>query len=250
MKRFLCISLAAAMVMTLAACGGKDASSSKSSDGQQSTAAAQETTEVVKATDATLISSTEENTTEVKVALIPGTLYQLNAEDNAEPIITGVSLDGNQAGTVEGGVNGKPVAAESIRSAFELNEWISVTLESTEKSGISAYIVPHSDDPQTFTDSFVANLQDNVATVALQAPENTDDGSTSWGEVYVHPDYWQAGDYDLVFTSGEKPIARVLIKLYAEGELKNKSDAELQELMNTTMDKAKEQDKENAQNNL
>lgn len=251
MKRILCIPLAAAMLLSFAACGGKDASSSGSDASQQTSAASQqETTAVVAATDATLISSTESGTTEVKAALIPGTLYQLNKDESQEPVITGVSLDGNQVGTTEGGVNGKPTAAEGVRFVFEQNEWISITLESTQKSGVTAYIVPHSDDPETYADTFVANLQENVATVELNAPESTEDGNTSWGETYVHKDYWQEGDYDLVFTSGAKPIARMLLKIYPEGGLKGKSDADLQQLMSSAIDAATAQDKENAQNNL
>ena len=53
----------------------------------------------------------------------------------------------------------------------------------------------------------------------------------SWGEIYRHLDHWQPGNYDFVFLSDNKLIARVGLRFYRESELANPSDEALDKLM-------------------
>ena len=221
------------MIFSLAACS-KNSTSSDASSSSQSSEASEQTT----AAETTAAEAAATGTTGNAEAAVPGVLYQLNAEENKEPVIKAAALDGNRIGnSEEGGVNGKALSADDIRSVFELNEWIYIRLVPAQKTGLKAYIVPHEDDEQTFIDSFAAKLNDDVPTVELNAPAAEDGADASWGDLYVNPESWQPGYYDLVFTSGEKPVARILIKLYAEGELEGKSDAELNAMMKAEKEK-------------
>lgn len=222
MKKVLCALLALAMVISLAACGKKNDTSEKKDDDTSSQAQSVETTAEPAE------SETQADATQAQVEpMVPGTLYQLNEEEGKDPVILGVGLDGNRSGD-DGGINGRAPSFDNIRSVFELNEWISIRLDTDKTEGIKAYVIPHQDDPATLTDSFIAALDDKTPFVDLKAPEGDAD---SWGELSVNPEDWQPGSYDLVLTDGMKPVARVLIELYKENDLASKSDAELQKLM-------------------
>ena len=223
MKKVLCTLLALAMVISLAACGKKN---DEKKDDTPTQAQSVETTAETEA--APTEAATQADATEAEIEpMVPGTLYQLNEEEGKDPVILGVGLDGNCAGE-SGGINGRETSDENIRSVFELNEWISIRLDTDKTSGIKAYVIPHQDDPATLTDSFIAALDDKTPFVELNAPEGDVD---SWGDLYVNPEDWQPGSYDLVLADGMKPVARVLIELYPENDLSSKSDAELQKLM-------------------
>ena len=222
MKKVLCALLALAMVISLAACGKKNDTSEKKDVDTSSQAQSVETTAEPSE------SETQADATQAQVEpMVPGTLYQLNEEEGKDPVILGVGLDGNRSGEA-GGINGRAPSFDNIRSVFELNEWISIRLDTDKTEGIKAYVIPHQDDPATLTDSFIAALDDKTPFVELKAPEGD---AVSWGELSVNPEDWQPGSYDLVLTDGMKPVARVLIELYKENDLASKSDAELQKLM-------------------
>ena len=224
-KKSLCVLFAICMVFGLAACAGSSSQSQAGTAADQNSGAASGS---VTASDAA-------NTNADVNSVAGASLEQLNLVDGASPVIRSVALDGNRAGKSieEGGrvINGRALSSNNIRSIFELNEWVSIRMDASEKSGMSAVIVPHVDDSAAFTDSFVDGIPENAARVELNVPENPDDSMASWGEMYLHVDYWQPGDYDLVFLSGSKPVARVNLKFYREEELANLSDAELEKLM-------------------
>ena len=167
-------------------------------------------------------------------AAVGGKLQQLNLKEGEAPIIRGLALDGNRAGkSIEDDkhtVNGRPLADNNIRFVFELNEWISIRLDTDKQSGLSATIAPHVDDPTKFTDSFIDSLTDASPRLELNPPEDSD-SAASWGETYLHIDNWKPGDYDLVLLSGKTPIARVLLKFYPERELEGQTDEQLEKLM-------------------
>ena len=163
-----------------------------------------------------------------------GTLYQLNLKEGESPIIRGIALDGNRVGLSieENGhlINGRPIGDKNIRSIFELNEWVSVRLDASKTSGLSAAIVPHVADPATFTENFVDRIPENAPRFDLNPPEDVE-GNPSWGDAYLHPDDWKAGDYDLVILSDNIPTARVVLKFFDEAGLSGKTDSELEKLM-------------------
>lgn len=213
-KRILCIFLTLTFVLALAACG-KPATDDPAPPVDSTQAAA---TQAQKA-------SSNNATDDEAIAVTPGTLYALNVKDGEEPVITALRLTGNRLGTEEG-INGKEAGVENIRSVFELNEWIDIYPETETKNRLMAFVVPHVEKLDMYSDPFIA--PENSASADLVKPE--EDGAP-WGSLYVHPDYWQAGEYDLVFTLDDIPAAVVMIRLYNEGELDGKSDAELEQMM-------------------
>ncbi len=220
-KQLICIVLAGLMLLAFAACGNnKTAESDAASSTEQEATTAPET-----AAEAPAETAAEKEST-VAAAAVPGTLYPLNLQEGEEPVITALQLAGNRAGTAEG-INSKEPSTEKIRSVFELNEWIEIYPE-TAGTNLSAFVVAHSDDPASYTDAFIAALSDETPKAELVKPE---EAGGCWGSLYVNPDDWKAGDYDLVFVSGVKPVAYVMIRLYNEGELGEKTDAELEALM-------------------
>lgn len=226
-KKIICILL---VVLVLAACAACGNSKTTEKTDKTTSAAEEATTAPAAATNAVTpapAETTADGEVTAPVTVIPGVLTPLNLKDDEEPVITALRLVGNRAGT-ENGVNGKEPSTEKIRSAFELNEWIEVTPVTAQENGLFAYIVPHSEDPGSYTEAFIAALSDTTPKAELVKPE--EDGAC-WGSLYANPDDWQAGDYDLVIVSGVKPVACVMIKLYNADELAEKTDAEIEALM-------------------
>ena len=222
-KRILCIFLALATVLVFTACGGgKTEETVNEADKTAPTVQQAETDAVTKDDAATEKPAAASSESTVEKA-IPGVLYRLNA-DGQESVITALKLVGNRVGSEEG-INGKKPAAEKIRSVFELNEWIEIYPETTVENGLSATLVPHSDDPAS---TVTASTDLDLPKTDLEKPE--EDG-WAWGSLYLNPDDAPAGDYDLVLLSNNKPVAFVLIKMYNDAELENKSEAELEQLM-------------------
>lgn len=241
MKKILSAALSAAMLLSLAACGKKDSTTDSQTTAAkpETTASAAQTTGSSAETGSTAASAENGTAAENKAEpAVPGVLYQLNAEEGEEPVIKGLSLIGNSVGSSDPGtgINSLPVSAENIRSIFLLNEWISFYPDTEKTSGLSVYAVPHEEKAETLVDSFIAALSEDVVRTELRKPE--EDGS-EWGSFYLNPDTWQPGYYDLVFTSGLKPVARVMVKLYPDGGLEGKSDEELKQIMNSEIAAAK-----------
>ena len=221
LKHILCIILAIAMILALTACSTKTESNSDSTQAavQESATAA----ESVAATTAVETAAAEETAVE---AAFPGILYPLNLSAGEAPLITKLRLGGNRAGSEEG-INGKDPSTDNIRSVFELNEWIDIYPE-TELTSLFAYVVPHSDDPGCYTEEYISTLTDKTPKTELIPPSDADG---SWGALYLNPEEWSAGYYDLVITEGARPVSYVMITLFNEGELSEKTDTELEELM-------------------
>ncbi|MBP5606625.1 MAG: hypothetical protein J6X60_13965 [Ruminiclostridium sp.] len=228
---------AAAVLLTamlvLSACGNNNNSS----------AAAQTTAQITdsSANDGSGSGSAGSGDKAVKEAIVPGRLYQLNPEDGKEPVIKGVSLSGNRSGFIpekesDLRVNDLPVSDRDIRSIFEKNEWISVVVDSGKSEGLSLYISPHHDDPADYTDSFFAALDEDIPMVGLKKPVPEDE-TVYWGDIYLPADGNEAGYYDLVFTDGLKPVASVMVRMYNEDELGEKSNEELAALMKKEAEK-------------
>ena len=236
MKNKLTAAIILTALLALSACGNNSPAQTAAA---QTTAAA-ETTAAQAANDTaanTGADSGSSNTGKTAEAMIPGRLYQLNLKDGEKPVIKGVTLDGGSAGAYRNSddpsdwINGRPLSDKDIRCIFETQEWISIIIDSDKTAGLSAYIIEHRDDPADYVDSFIAALSDNVPKTDLIKPDDPDDVWGYWGEMYMSSDDWKAGDYDLVFTDGLKPVARVLLKIYNDTELSGKSDDELNSIM-------------------
>ena len=232
MKKTVSVLLSLLFVILLSACGSKNETPADQTASQNEvTAAVQDGTSAAAVPEA---ENADVTAADVEEPVIPGVLYQLNKDENEEPVIRAIALDGNLAGSYRGpdgdSVNGKEPSTDDIRFVFELNEWISIIPDSDKTEGLSVYLVKHQEDEQTYADSFISALTDEVANAGLVKPEDTD-GYGYWGELCANPDAYQPGHYDLVFTDGMKPVAKITLRLYAEGELSGKTDAELAQLM-------------------
>lgn len=222
-KQLLCLSAALAMLTALPSCGKKnDASSVASSDAASS-----------QAQQVSDSSSDAQQNGQQAAPVIPGKLYALNLAADAQPVIRGISLDGTHAGTYKEtaeSVNGKAPSDSDIRFVFMMNEWISIIPDTDKTDGLTAYILEHQTDPAVYTDSFFASLTGDVPVASLKKPEE-EGGYGYWGELYLNPDSWKAGAYDLVITDGGKPVACVMLNMYDEDALANKTDADLNQMM-------------------
>ena len=221
MKKVLLCSLALSLLLPLAACGkGTDSSAGTAAGTTASeTTAASAEADAENGNDIVTASTVEDSTFEADENIVPGVLYQLGDD---EPVIRGVCLEGASSGAE---FNGKPASASDIRFIFENTEWIWIGLDTAEDSGLSAFIVKHQDDPATYTESFFANIDENVPKTELVKPD--EENNTTWGELNMFNSEWGAGYYDLVFTNDLKPVAKVTLKIYNDTELQSKSDSEL-----------------------
>lgn len=224
LKRLLSAALAAVAVMAFAGCGKTESSSSKAESSQTETQA-QTAAKSTAASTADEASATEQ----AAEKHIPGKLYALNQKEGEAPVITALKLCGNRSGS-EDGVNGWEASADKIRCVFEQNEWIELYPQTELTGTLAAYLVPHSDDTASYVDSFIAALSDDVPKTKLTKPEEE---NGAWGSFYAQPELNAAGWYDVIITSDVKPVAMVTVKICAEGELENKDDAALEQLMNS-----------------
>ena len=193
MKKLLSILLCALMLLSLAACGGK---------GEGPEASDKPKTTAEPATE-TLTESFE-----------TGRLYlKIYSEQYG---ITGLSLSGNRAGDA---INSLEPAEHDIRAVFELNEWIEFRLVLGEdQSGVcDVYVCPHRD--------FYRYKKTDLAAVSVASVSVDYEGEIE-GSFYV-PSECAAGYYDVLFTMNGRIPAYTVIRVYPEGELENKTDAEL-----------------------
>ncbi len=229
LKRVFCAALAAAAIMAFAGCGKTESSSSKAESSQtetQAQTAAKSTADEASATGQT---AAEKH--------IPGKLYALNQKEGESPAITALKLVGNRVGS-EVGVNGWEASADMIRCVFEQNEWIELYPQTEQTGSLAAYLVPHTDDTASYVDSFTAALSDDVPRTELIKPEEE---NGAWGSFYAHPEVYAPGYYDVVITSDLKPVAMVMVKIYAEGSLSDKDDAALEQLISSEVSSFEQQ---------
>ena len=221
MKKFIAIILVILTLACLVACGS---TGDNGTDGKETKA---ETAEAGKATaDAGSDTAGTPDTSDKKDAESAGLTGKLVYVDpDGEEIIRGVSLSGNRSGTAE--FNSKDPAAEGIRCVFELNEYVGVTPD-TDETLMSVYVFKHREDQSSYEKTDFSDPGDDFVTV--HESERDEDGR--WGEFYVNPEDAEPGYYDLVFTVDGKAVASLVTRFFSEGELEDKTDAELEKLMN------------------
>lgn len=228
MKKLSLILAAALLLLTLAACGNKNdtpAGSTANSGTQPAGTTAPAGTE--SPAPGTTGSGQEGS---AETAMIPGTLKQIVLKEGDAPVVKGLRLAGNRAGTGDtaSGFNSKPSGTESIRCIFELNEYVEVYPDTEKTDGLQVWAFAHREDQTSYeTLTFSDAAEGFAAVLDLARPEAQDD---SWGSFYLNPSDLEDGYYDLVFTADGKPAATLLTRFYKEGELENKSDAELEQI--------------------
>lgn len=162
-------------------------------------------------------------------AMALGKLYFVNHKEGEQPIMTGLSLNGNRCGSEA--FNNQPCAAEGIRSVFELDEWIEFHPQTNVGTGIKVMVFQHKAD-QTFYQKNALN--DETSGYVQECDLNKDpdaDETAHWGSFYLHPGETSPGLYDFVFICGNKVFATMLTRFYKPDELFEKSDSDLKKLM-------------------
>ena len=219
MKKFIALIISATMLLSLSACN----------KGKGTPAPANETTKAAAAGEGAggNTDATKKNTDAGAIVLLPGELYQFDKDADGGPVIKGLTVKGNQVGTVE--FNAKDPDVKGIRCIFQLNEWVEFYPDTTVTGGIYVYVYKHADDAKVYTDmGFTEEDTKVLATCTLEKPE---EAGYQWGALYLNPDYADPGVYDIVFVKDGKAVAVMKANFFKEGELDGKSDDDLRGLM-------------------
>ena len=169
------------------------------------------------------------NTEQVQDTMVLGKLYFVNLKEGEKPVMIALRLAGNHSGSTE--YNSKPAATEGIRSVFELNEWIEFYPEASTKTGIKVMVFKHNADQGFYLNN---TLNDETAGFVQQLDLNKEpdaEENAPWGSFYLHPEEVDPGLYDFVFIHDNKVFATMLTKFYKNDELTDKSDSDLEKLM-------------------
>jgi hypothetical protein len=207
--------------MLLASCGG--------SQNQNSTT--DSANNYATTTDGSTASHNSGNATkaDAQKAMIPGKLNFVNLKDGEQPVMTALTLKGNQVGSTEW--NDRKPATEGIRCIFNLNEWIEFYPVTNAEYGIKVWIIKHKDDQSYYLKNKMRDITPGfVQGGDIRKDPDAEEGSP-WGSMYVNPDNAEPGYYDFVFTYEDKVFATMLTKFYKVDELDRKSDDELTDLM-------------------
>ena len=207
--------------MLLASCGGSQNQNSTTDSANNS----------ATTTDGSTASNNSGNATkaDAQKAMIPGKLNFVNLMDGEQPVMTALTLKGNQVGSAEW--NDRKPATEGIRCIFNLNEWIEFYPVTNAEYGIKVWIIKHKDDQSYYLKNKMRDITPGfVQGGDIRKDPDAEEGS-HWGSMYVNPDNAEPGYYDFVFTYEDKVFATMLTKFYKVDELDNKSDDELTDLM-------------------
>ena len=219
MKKFIALIISATMLLSLSACN----------KGKGTPAPANETTKAAAAGEGAggNTDATKKNADAGAIVLLPGELYQFDKDADGGPVIKGLTVKGNQVGTVE--FNAKDPDVKGIRCIFQLNEWVEFYPDTAVTEGIYVYVYKHADDAKVYTDmGFTEEDTKVLATCTLTKPE---EAANQWGSLYVNPDNAQPGVYDIVFVKDDKAVAVMKANFFKEGELDGKSDDDLRAMM-------------------
>ena len=175
------------------------------------------------------VANVEENANVAEEPMVLGKLNYMNLKEGEQPIMTGLTLAGNRCGAKE--FNNKPAATEGIRAVFELDEWVEFYPETNAGTGIKVMVFKHNADQGFYLKNA---LNDETPGYIQELDLNKDpdaEENAHWGSFYLHPDEVEPGLYDFVFIHDNKVFATMLTKFYKNDELTDKSDSDLEKLM-------------------
>lgn len=165
---------------------------------------------------------------QVQDTMVLGKLYFVNLKEGEKPVMTGLRLFGNRAGTEA--FNSKPQEAEGIRSVFELDEWIEFYPQASVGTGIKVMVFKHHADQSFYQKNTLTDeTPDYVQALDLNRNPEAEE-SEHWGSFYLTEDV-EPGYYDFVFVYNNKVFATMATRFYKPEEISEKSDAELEKLM-------------------
>ena len=231
-SKLVCGLLVIAMTLCLAACG-KTESGSQGGSGNQGGSGAQ-----VAGSNSGQAGNTEGNGgnaagVEAKESMLPGKLYFFNLEDRDPSVLRGVKICGNVCGSTEFNVS-REKGTDGIRCIFQMNEWVEFYPDTDATYGIKVWILEHREDQRSYETTQFSDLMPGfVQYCDLHVPEEDEYSDTEWqwGSFYLNNDEYKPGYYDFVFVYEGKAIAKMITYFYADGEIQEKSDADLEKLM-------------------
>ncbi len=231
-NKFLTTLFTAGMILTLAACGKGNDSSKPDASSQP---AAQSTTQQSSDSQDSGNSNSNSSDSGYKLtvpAKLTGKLNIIELEDRDPSVLRGVKTLGNSFGSFED-INGKDPSLNDVRCIFGLNEWVEFYPDTDKESGLRVWILKHRDDHEYYADCKFSDLMPDFANYCdLHYPEDAEDPlEWYWGSFYLNPEDCAPGYYDFVFTYDGKAIATLVTRFYNDGELNDKSGAELEALM-------------------
>jgi len=220
MKKISALIISAAMLLSLSACGKSDGTSASAGETTKDTVAVEETVDNTGA-------AVDNDSDTGAIVLLPGELYQFDKDADGGPAIKGLTLKGNQFGSSE--FNAKDPDVKGIRCLFALNEWVEFYPDTDVNDGLWVYVYKHADDAKVYTEmAFTEEDTKVLATCTLAKPG---EAGSSWGELYVSPEYAEPGVLDIVFVKDGKAVAVMKADFVKEDSLGDKSDDDLRAMM-------------------
>ena len=222
MKKMIALVLALAMTVMMTACaagnndGSPDSKPDNGSSGTQQSGSSGE-------------SDGASGAGSIEAAMVPGKLNFIDLDDRDASVLRGVTVYGNRCGSTE--YNYRQASVENVRSVFEINEYVGFIPDTDLTYGIRVWILEHREDQSYYEKAQFSDLMPGFANYCDLHLDTDDPESSYWGEFYLGTDDCEPGYYDFVFVYEGKAIATLLTRFYSEGELENKSDAELDALM-------------------
>lgn len=229
MKRLFALLITIIMVASLAACG----TNNSNTNGNNSTnPPASSTGDNQPSGNGSGNDNTSQSGNNAEAAKLTGKLNLIDLDDRDPSVLRGVIIKGNHAGSYDG-INGKESSLTDVRCIFELNEWVYFYPDTDATYGLRVWILKHRDDQEYYNKAKFSDLDPNFVNYCdLHYPEDAENpDETEWGSFYLNPEECEPGYYDFVFTYEGKAIATLLTRFYNENELTVKSDAELEDLI-------------------
>ena len=229
MKRLFALLITIIMVASLAACGTNN---SNTNENNSTNPPASSTGDNQQSGNESGNSNTSQSGNNAEAAKLTGKLNLIELDDRDPSVLRGVTIKGNHAGGYDG-INGKESSLTDVRCIFELNEWVYFYPDTDATYGLRVWIPKHRDDQEYYNKAKFSDLDPNFVNYCdLHYPEDAENpDETEWGSFYLNPEECEPGYYDFVFTYEGKAIATLLTRFYNENELTVKSDAELEDLI-------------------
>ncbi len=162
-------------------------------------------------------------TTTTKVtAKLSGELIHIPNDRTDMPVIRGISFAGNVLGSEE--FNSKKPSLTDIRCIFAVGEEFTPTVDTDTKAGIEIYVLKHREDQSSYeTETYSKHMNGLKAVYSLD----------NWKAFSpFDEDEYGPEDCDFIFVYDGTAFAKLYVRfLYYNEELKNKTDAELEQLM-------------------
>ena len=147
-------------------------------------------------------------------------------------LFDGVYLSSPATGTYS--MNAGAYRTAFIRALFETNDHIEIYLSGVSSNGdLAAYLVPHHNIDDIYTEDYVKALPDEVVRTELADPN---DPNWYWGSLDLNSDNYEPGYYDILFTEGGTPVATITVVITADGSLSDINDAEYYAMLKEEMD--------------